>query len=56
MAPHDTDPRMSFLNYGSTSMPLRLSAVPLLVAILLVVPPASGQQADTTQLPEIAPR
>ncbi|PSQ67610.1 MAG: hypothetical protein BRD32_00185 [Bacteroidetes bacterium QH_2_64_74] len=56
MTAHDTDSRTSFLNYGSTSMPLRLSAVPLLVAILLVVPPASGQQADTTQLPEIAPR
>ena len=56
MTAHDTGPRMSFLNYGSTSMSLRLTAAPLLVVTLLVVPPASGQQADTTQLPEIAPR
>ncbi|PSQ88035.1 MAG: hypothetical protein BRD42_00110 [Bacteroidetes bacterium QS_3_64_15] len=56
MALHDTDPWMSFLNYGLSSMSLRLTAVPLLVAPLLVVPPAAGQQADTTQLPEIAPR
>ena len=56
MAAHDTDLWMSFLNYGPSSMSLRLTAVPLLVATLLVVPPAAGQQADTTQLPEIAPR
>lgn len=45
-------------NYGSPYMPLslRLSVLIVLPSLLIALPSAYGQQPDTTQLPEIAPR
>jgi hypothetical protein len=49
---------MPFLNHGLAVMPLRSLSIriALLAALLAVAPCAYGQETDTTQLPEIAPR
>lgn len=49
-------PWTSLPNYGSPYMPLSLRLSVLIVLLPVALPCAYGQQPDTTQLPEIAPR